>query len=64
MKRLLLSLIRQLGCMTILLLLIGLFFAISEKQDTAALFYIPGLGAGLIYIFSSLIYWYMDPGSF
>ena len=61
MKRALHTLIRLLGYLSILLLVVGLFFGIFEKQDTAALFAIPGAGAGFIFIFSSLIYWIMSP---
>ena len=65
MKRLLLSLIRQLGCMTILLFLAGLFFGIFlENQDTAGFLGATGVVAGMIYIISSVIYWFLDPESF
>ena len=66
MKKLLLSLIRQLGCMTILLYLTGLFFGIffPGKQDMLGFFVVTGSIAGIIYIISSVIYWYLDPRSF
>ena len=66
MKRPLHTLIRLLGCMTILLFLTGLFFGIffRGKEDTAGLLGAIGSIAGMIYVISSVIYWYMDPGSF
>ena len=66
MKKLLLSMIRQLGCMTILLFLAGLFFGIffPEKEDMLVFFVVTGSIAGMIYIISSVIYWLRDPGSF
>ena len=62
MKRPLHTLIRLLGCMTMLLFLVALFFGIIfQKQDTVAFFAVTGSIAGIISIFSSLIYWIMSP---
>ena len=56
MKRLLHTLIRQLGCMTILLFLVGLIFGIFfEDQDTAGFFGAIGSIVGFIYICSGFI---------
>ena len=57
MKRPLGKLIRLLGCMTILLYLIGLFFGIFfEDQDTAGFFGAIGSVAAFIYLILGFIY--------
>ncbi len=63
MKKLLGKLISLLGCMTILLFLAGVFFGIFlENQDTAGFLGATGAVAGLIFIFSGLIYTSLTTG--
>lgn len=50
MKKTLEKFIKLMGYMTILLLLAGLIFGISEKKDTASLFAITGAGTGFLYM--------------
>ena len=58
MKRPLYTLIRLLGCMTILLYLAGLFFGIffPEKQDTLGFFVFTGFITGIIYVSLGFIF--------